>query len=407
MPTYRQSSQNAGQVAKPRTLYDSVEQRRSQPCFVEKPERTFAVHALNAVFLGFPVNEPDLISRSSHLAEYTIVTIGCSSPEFRHFAELPHVQSLNPLAPSAADVFLQLGADSLFYRHGEARLFGCYRNGELVGRAVASVDNRFPDPDVGHFGYFETCPEWACAKKLMQACEEWLREKGKKRIEGPINLNMLAGYRVQTAGFDTPAFPGEPRNPEYYPGLLDSLGYRKVALWQSWDISPLAMLGLHTIDWLQRSKRRASIDNGYRIEALRPDCLEEETQKIHCLVHEIFADNYGFSAIDLAEHVQMQGAAMDGSVKARGAFLYHSSQREPVGFSYGFNIDRIAILHTFGVIREHRGTGGADLLFSFGLAEIRSLGVRRAIGALAKEGKSKYERIGRPARAYEIVGKDL
>jgi len=110
MPTYRQSSQNAGQVAKPRSLYDSVEQRRSPPCFVEKSERTFAEHALNAVFLGLPVNEPDLISRSSHLAEYTIVTIDCSSPEFRHFAEFPHVQSLNPLAPSAADVFLQLGA---------------------------------------------------------------------------------------------------------------------------------------------------------------------------------------------------------------------------------------------------------------------------------------------------------
>jgi len=31
MPTYRQSSQNAGQVAKPRSLYDSVEQRRSPP----------------------------------------------------------------------------------------------------------------------------------------------------------------------------------------------------------------------------------------------------------------------------------------------------------------------------------------------------------------------------------------
>ena len=341
------------------------------------------------------------------ILEYTVASIDPSSIEFYDFAALPHVRSLNLLAPSAADVMQQLGADSLFYRHGETRLFACYRNGQLVGRAVASVDHNFPDQDVGHFGYFEVCPDKACAEMLMQACEEWLREKGKKRIEGPINLNMLAGYRIQTAGFDTQAFPGEPRNPDYYADLLASFGYREVALWQSWDISPLALLGLRAIDWLQRAKRRATTSRGYRIEVLRTDCLEEETRKIHYLIHEVFSDNYGFSPIDLAEHIQMQGGAMDGSAKVAGAFLYHSTQREPVGFSYGFYMGRTAIFHTFGVTKAHRGSGGADLLFHQGLQEIRSQGVSRAIGALAKAGKSKYERIGRPRRAYAIVGKDL
>jgi GNAT superfamily N-acetyltransferase len=339
--------------------------------------------------------------------EYAVTSIDSSSPEFHDFAALPHVRALNPLAPSAADVMLQLGADSLFYRHGEARLFVCYRNGQLVGRAVASVDHHFPDQDVGHFGYFEVCPEKCCAEMLMQACEVWLREKGKKRIEGPINLNILAGYRIQIAGFDTQAFPGEPRNPDYYAVLFASLGYREVALWQSWDISPLALLGLRAFDWLQRAKRYAATASGYRIEALRTDCLEEEMQKIHYLVHDIFADNYGFSPIDLQEHIQMQGGAMDGSAQVAGAFLYHSTQREPVGFSYGFCMGHTAIFHTFGVTKAHRGTGGADLLFHYGLREVRSQGVSRVIGALAKAGRSKYEHVGRPQRAYAIVGKDL
>jgi len=340
-------------------------------------------------------------------AEYSIVSIVPSSPEFHEFAQLPSARFLNPQAPAAADVKRQLGADSLFYRHGETRLFACYRNRQLVGRVVASVDHNFPDPDVGQFGYFETCADIACASKLMQACEKWLAGKGRKRIEGPINLNLLAGYRVQTAGFDTPAFPGEPRNPKYYATLLGALGYREVALWQSWDISRLALFGLRAVDWLQRWRRRATRARGYRIELLRTDRLEEETRKIHSLVHEIFADNYGFSAIDLAEHLQMQGAAMDGSAKVAGAFLYHSRQREAVGFSYGFYMGQTAIFHTFGVTKAHRGTGGADLLFHQGLQEIRGQGVSRAIGALAKAGKSKYERIGRPRRAYAIVGKDL
>jgi len=340
-------------------------------------------------------------------SEYNIVSVEPLSPEFHDFAALPHDRSLNSLAPPAADVMLQLGADSLFYRHGEAQLFGCYRNGQLIGRAVASVDHAFPDQAVGHFGYFETCADKACAGKLMHACEVWLRAKGKRRIEGPINLNMLAGYRVQTSGFDTKAFPGEPRNPDYYADLLASLGYSEVTHWQSWDISPLALFGLRTIDWLQRWRRRATRARGYHIEELRTDRLEEETRKIHRLVHEIFADNYGFSAIDLAEHMQMQGGAMDGSARVAGAFLYHSTQPEPVGFSYGFYMGRTAVFHTFGVTEAHRGTGGADLLFHQGLQEIRSTGVSRAIGALAKAGKSKYESIGKAQRAYAIVGRNL
>jgi len=339
--------------------------------------------------------------------EYTVATIDPSSPEFHDFAQLPHVRSLNSLAPSAADVMLQLGADSLFYRHGETGLFGCYQNGQLVGRVVASVDHNLPDQEVGHFGYFEACPVADCTEKLMQAVEQWLREKGKTRIEGPINLNMLAGYRFQTMGFDTQAFPGEPRNPKYYPELFGTLGYREVARWQSWDISPLALLGLRVFDWLQRARQRATRACGYRIEVLRTDCLEEEIRKIHFLVHEIFAENYGFSPVDLAEHLQMQGGAMDGSAKVAGAFLYHATKREPVGFSYGYYMDQTAIFHTFGVTKAHRGTGGADLLFHQGLQEIRSQGVSRAIGALAKAGKSKYERVGKPRRAYAIVGRDL
>ncbi len=339
--------------------------------------------------------------------DYTVATIDRSSPEFHEFARLPHVRSLNSLAPCPEKVILQLGADSLFYRHGETRLFVCHQEGQPVGRIVASVDHDFPHQEVGHFGYFEACPEKSCTEKLMQASEEWLREKGKKRIEGPINLNILAGYRLQTTGFDTQAFPGEPRNPKYYPNLLGSLGYREVALWHSWDISPWALLGLRAFDWLQRSRRRATRARGYRIEALRTGCLEEEIRKIHYLVHEIFTDNYGFSPIDLAEHTQMQSGMMDGSTKVAGAFLYHSTKREPVGFSYGFFMDQTAIFHTFGVTNAHRGTGGADLLFHQALQDVRGEGVSRAIGALVKEGKSKYERVGRPRRAYAIVGKDL
>lgn len=342
-----------------------------------------------------------------NVVDYTIATIDRSSPKLREFAQLPHDRSLNLFAPRPEEVIQQLGADGLFYRHGETQLYICYQQGQPVGRVVAWVDHDFPDQDVGHFGFFDACPDKTCAEKLMQASEEWLRGKGKTRIEGPINLNILAGYRCQTDGFDTWAFPKEPRNPDYYPDLFAYLGYHEVALWQSWDISPWALLGLRGIDWLRRSRRRATRARGYRVEVLRADCLEEEIGKIHYLVHEIFTDNYGFSPIDLVEHTQMQGESVDGAIKIEGAFLYHSTVRAPVGFSYGFFVDQTAVFHSFGVTNAHRGSGGADLLFHQALETVRAEGVTRAIGALVKEGKSKYESVGRARRAYAIFGKNL
>jgi len=422
-PAYRRPFLQTAEAAKPISLNKAVEKCSAPPCLVKTAELALAENPLSSQLPGFPVDISNQLARRSHMlispasgnrdritdsdAEYTIASVDPSSPEFHDFANFPHENSLNTLASPAAEVTRQLGPDSLFYRHGEARLFACYKNKQMIGRVVASVDQNFPDPDVGHFGYFEVCPDKTCARMLMHASEAWLKEKGKRRIEGPINLNMLAGYRFQIAGFDSRAFPGEPRNPEYYPDLISSCGYREVARWQSWDISPLALRFLRAVNWIQRSKRRATRDRGYRVEMLRVDCLEEETRKIHYLVHEIFADNYGFSAVDLAEHIAMQGGSMDGSVKVAGAFLYHSTQPKPVGFSYGFYMGRTAVFHTFGVPKEHRGTGGADLLFSAALKEIRSQGVSRAIGALAKEGKSKYERVGKPRRAYAVVGRDL
>lgn len=423
VPAAGQTIQNSGKTTKPAPLDESVQKHRSPPGFIEKTEFATAVNALASQLPGLPVDIGDLIGRRRHLlflrssgisdrstdriVEYTIATVDRSSSELHDFAGLPHDRALNSLAPPAADVIVQLGPDGLFYRHGRTRLFACYRNGQLVGRVVASIDHNFPDPDVGHFGYFESCPDAACADKLLHACEDWLRDQGKKRIEGPVNLNMLAGYRIQTSGFDTQAFPSEPRNPEYYSALLESAGYRVAATWSSWDISRLALFGLRIIDRLKGRSRKISRARGYRVEVLCTDCLEEETQKIHRLVHRIFADNYGFSAIDLEEHLQMQGGAMDGSADIRGAFLYHSSDPDPVGFSYGFFRGRTAIFHTFGVTSAHRGSGGADLLFHYGLQVVRNEKISVAIGALAKAGKSKYERIGSPGRTYAAYAKDL
>jgi hypothetical protein len=51
-----------------------------------------------------------------------------------------------------------------------------------------------------------------------------------------MNLNIYTGYRLQMTGFDSAPFPGEPRNLEYYPALMQNAGYEVHATWRSWDM---------------------------------------------------------------------------------------------------------------------------------------------------------------------------
>ena len=78
---------------------------------------------------------------------------------------------------------------------------------------------------IGHIGYLFVEAE-VYSKKLIEKAEAWLNKKGVTDVHGPLNLNILNGYRLQMEGFDKPAFPGEPRNPSYYKGFLEKSGYK-------------------------------------------------------------------------------------------------------------------------------------------------------------------------------------
>ena len=77
-----------------------------------------------------------------------------------------------------------------FYNHGDAALFLARKNGEIVGRVMASDDpnyNALHQTNVGCFGLFECINDREVAAELFERAESWLREKGRTEIMGPID----------------------------------------------------------------------------------------------------------------------------------------------------------------------------------------------------------------------------
>ena len=304
----------------------------------------------------------------------------------------------------------QLSPGNLFFTHGKARAFLLKDDhGIALGRILASTDQNLEQKTakkVGHIGFFDCVDHHQAAQYLFDAAEHWLKNEGCDAAEGPLNLNIYTGYRVQISGFETMPFPGEPRNPAYYPALLEQSGYTTVATWNSWDV-PVSFLE-ETVE----HSRAALLERGTEeVKHRRANTqeFEKELRFIHRCILDIFSQNYGYSEISEDEWVQTtiyrQPLMTDDLFR-----ITLDDAGQPTGVVMGFPDDpqkpTRSIFHTFGTLSSQRKTSIPYLLINLLFEE----GLRRglpAVGALCTEGRTTFDRHGPPSRSYVVMHKPL
>jgi GNAT superfamily N-acetyltransferase len=121
-------------------------------------------------------------------------------------------------------------AKNPFFDHAERELFLARRGRRVVGRIAAIHDrlhNETHGDRVGLFGFFESVDDPVVAGALFDAAAEWLRERRRDTLRGPLSpsINDEAGLLVD--GFETPSVLMMPHNPRYYPALVEGAGFRK------------------------------------------------------------------------------------------------------------------------------------------------------------------------------------
>lgn len=122
-----------------------------------------------------------------------------------------------------------------FYKHAEMELFVAERNGELVGRIGAIINdnhNKEHKENVGFFGFFECIDDQVVANALFDAARKWLKEKGVTAILGPASPSVNDEYGLLVDGFDKPPMILMAYNPAYYQRLVEGYGFAKAKdLW--------------------------------------------------------------------------------------------------------------------------------------------------------------------------------
>lgn len=169
-----------------------------------------------------------------------------------------------------------------------------------VGRAIVYVDHKFNDfyqSNIGFFGAFECIDDALAAGTLIQAAEDWLKEKKVMTIRGPINP-VAENWGFVLEGYDSPPVFMSPWNPPYYHAFFTDTGYEKVKdlLVYDADIKKGYTLPIRLDGFYEKFVKHYP---GICIRRLDMSRLKEDARSIWEISNIALADNWGYVPVEL------------------------------------------------------------------------------------------------------------
>jgi GNAT superfamily N-acetyltransferase len=232
-----------------------------------------------------------------------------------------------------------------FYRHGDTTLFLAKRNGQVVGRIMASDDpnyNSLHETNVGCFGLFECINNSEAAEGLFRAAAGWMRGKGRDEIMGPIDYstNYVCGLLID--GFGHPPTLLTAHNPPYYADLIENCGFTKAKDWYAWWFSEQPPRA----DRLRKIASERADKQGVRIRPVNLKDIAGEARRIRAIYNQAWEKNWGFVPFTEAEFEHM--AKEMKPLLVPPATLIAEIGDEPIGFVIGVPDINVAFRHING-----------------------------------------------------------
>ncbi len=179
-----------------------------------------------------------------------------------------------------------------FFGHAEVQFWLAQRDGRDVGRISAQIDQQGlalrPD-GTGQFGMIAAEDDPAIFKALVDTAAEWLRARGMRRMQGPLNLNINEETGLLVAGFDTPPMLLMGHDKPYIGPRLEQLGLVK-------EKDVYAYLYDMTVD-VPASVRRLldrPLPKELTVRQIDFKRYNEEIRTVTSIFNDAWANNWGF-----------------------------------------------------------------------------------------------------------------
>jgi GNAT superfamily N-acetyltransferase len=325
-----------------------------------------------------------------------------------------------------------------FFEHAEAEYFLARRGDRVVGRISAQVDRRFNEiqgNDWGQFGFFESEDDREVAGALLDVAREWLRERGRDHMIGPLDFStnhecglLVEGHERRPQILENWHFP-------YYGPLLESCGLTKAMDLYKWSLHVSGRGEVLPI--IFDLAKRLEPEHGITIRGMRRRNMTEEIGAFMEIYNAAWEKNWGFVPLTEAE-IEHYAAELKPIMDENWAMVAETAEGETVGVAltlpdynqvlkrlggrllpFGWikalrarrKIDSVRVF-ALGVKPEYQHTGVAAALYKrhFDMAEVtpQKGGETGWILEVNKPMNKAMEAMGgKIVKRYRIYGEDL
>ncbi|MDE3057517.1 MAG: GNAT family N-acetyltransferase [Bacteroidota bacterium] len=284
-----------------------------------------------------------------------------------------------------------------FYRHSAMELFLAERDGEVVGRIGAIVNdnhNKEHEDKVGFFGFYESVNDQEVADVLFNAAKEFLRAKGMTQMRGPADPSVNDEYGLLVDAFDKSPVVLMTYNPPYYAPLFENYGLKKLKDLYAYLLSQDTVYSERLMRFNEVVKQR----EGLTFRSLNMKDFKGEVDRIKQIYNSAWSHNWG--AVPMTD-AEFDALAKDlKPIVVPELVIMAEAKGRPIGFALSLpdinialkynkngglltglwhlytkkkeiNLVRIIVL---GVVPEHQRSGAAGVLFYETAARAKKLG---------------------------------
>jgi len=186
-----------------------------------------------------------------------------------------------------------------WFEHARARLWLAEREGRVVGRISAQVDDLVQTHmgrGTGQWGMFESLGPEAAAQ-LIGTAEDWLRAEKMTRAIGPISLSIWDEPGLEIEGFSQAPTAMMGHHKPQYQGWIEAAGYSKAKDLLTYELA-IENWNDPMIDRLIASGER---NPRLRIRTVDKSRFNEEAAVILHLLNDAWSHNWGFVPLTDAE----------------------------------------------------------------------------------------------------------
>jgi GNAT superfamily N-acetyltransferase len=182
-----------------------------------------------------------------------------------------------------------------FFTHGEAEYFLARRDGRVVGRISAHVNDAFDEyqhKNWGWFGWLEFEDDQEVVDALLDAAETWLRARGRERMVGPASFTMNDESGVLIEGYDVRPMIAQPWNPPYYRERMEQAGMGKAMDLLMWNLEVENRDKVMPVIWELAEKVQP--EHGIRVRPMRRRQLRKDMDAFAEVYNAAWSKNWDF-----------------------------------------------------------------------------------------------------------------